>query len=66
MCTSLSFIADSMNTDVQPRFQFIRELMKDYPEGEILEAEQRFARFLDVLYSVAEEEAEERVRSGNA
>jgi len=39
-----------------PHFQFIHDRYPDLSEAEILEAEERFARLLDILSEVAAEE----------
>ncbi|NOT54801.1 MAG: hypothetical protein HOP18_09375 [Deltaproteobacteria bacterium] len=41
----------------EPHFVFIRELMKDHPEEEIIRAEENFARYLDVVSDIAERKA---------
>ncbi len=39
------------------RFEFIRVLMKDFPEPEVIEAEERFARYLDICAEIVERRA---------
>lgn len=44
----------------EPRFKFIRELMKDSSEREIAEAEERFARYLDIVAEIAERQSSKK------